>query len=287
MNIGTRLFGKLRTSIAGMAITAASCSFLAPLANADAVRTDAGFTSNILTRNDDGSTGSVSLPFTFNFFGVNENHLFVNNNGNVTFDSALGTFTPFPLLTTATKIIAPFFADVDTRNLASDQVKYGTSTVNGHAAFGVNWDGLGVGYYANHADKLNSFQLVLIDRSDTGAGNVDIEFNYRQIQWETGDASGGSNGLGGSSARVGYSNGVDASFELAGSAHPGSFLDSNSTTGLIHTSNVGLDGRFVFEAREGTVAEAPAAPLPPVVIMGLVLLAGFGGSRYLAERKFI
>jgi hypothetical protein len=49
------------------------------------------------------------------------------------------------------------------------------------------------------------FQLVLIERSDTGAGNFDFEFNYDQIQWEARNASGGVNGLGGSSARAGFS----------------------------------------------------------------------------------
>ena len=80
----------------------------------------------------------------------------------------------------------------------------GTGSVDGHLAFGVNW--INVGYFNSNTDKLNRFQLILIDRSDTGPGNFDFEFNYDKIQWETGDAD-GSGGLGGISARVGYSNG--------------------------------------------------------------------------------
>ena len=72
----------------------------------------------------------------------------------------------------------------------------------------MNW--VNVGYYAAHADKLNSFQLLLVDRSDQGAGSFDIVFNYGQIQRETGDASGGSAGLGGTPARVGFSSGTGA-----------------------------------------------------------------------------
>ena len=34
-----------------------------------------------------------------------------------------------------------------------------------------------------------------------------MEFNYDQILWETGSASGGTNGFGGYPARAGYSNG--------------------------------------------------------------------------------
>jgi hypothetical protein len=53
-----------------------------------------GFDGNTLPRNDDGSTGAVGIGFTTNFFGQNFTQLFVNNNGNVTFDGPLGTFTP-------------------------------------------------------------------------------------------------------------------------------------------------------------------------------------------------
>jgi len=63
--------------------------------------------------------------------------------------------------------------------------------------------------------------------SGSGVGNFDIEYNYNKNQWETGDASGGNNSLGGTSAHMGYSNGSGnpgTSFELPGSGTPGSFL---------------------------------------------------------------
>ncbi len=50
------------------------------------------------------------------FYGSNYNGLYVNNNGNVTFGSALSTFTPGTIgAGSSLKIIAPFWADVDTR----------------------------------------------------------------------------------------------------------------------------------------------------------------------------
>ena len=61
--------------------------------------------------------------------------LYVNNNGNVTFDSALATFTPFNIETTDRDIIAPFFADVDTRGANSSLVTYGMETIDGRDAF--------------------------------------------------------------------------------------------------------------------------------------------------------
>jgi hypothetical protein len=256
----------------GLALSSA----IATSATADTIVNDPGFQTNILARNDDGSTGQVALPFTANFFGVNFNSLYVNNNGNVTLDQPLGTYTPFDLNSTATQIIAPFFADVDTRNLASGVTTYGVGTFGGRTTFGVDWfhnpddnTDPGVGYYGSHADKLNSFQLLLVDRSDTGAGNFDIVFNYRQIQWETGDASGGSGGLGGASARAGFSNGTGdpgSFFEIPGSAVNGAFLDSNATTGLIHTSNIDVAGRWVFQARNGDVLP-PTVPEPSSLAM--------------------
>ena len=110
----------------------------------------------------------------------------------------------------------------------------------------------------NPGPSLNSFQAVLIDRFDTGPGNFDVEFNYEQMVWESGQASGGDSfGLGGDSARVGFSNGTGNTgtfFELPGSAINGAFLDSNLSTGLIHNSlNSDVLGRYVFEAREGSI----------------------------------
>lgn len=245
--------------------TAISLTLATP-AHADAIRLDAGFTANNLPRNDDGSTGLVPLGFTANFFGTNYAGLFVNNNGNVTFNGPLGTFTPFPLLSTNVPIIAPFFADVDTRNLASGIVHYGNSVVNGRAAFGVNWfstSGLattGVGYFPSAANLLNTFQLVMIDRSDTGVGNFDFEFNYRDIRWETGGASGGSGGLGGNSARAGYSNGTNTAFELNGSAVNGAFLNGGPNALISGMLNSSEPGRYLFQVRNGAVIAPPGVP---------------------------
>ncbi len=219
-------------------------------AHAAAIKSLPGCAANTLTANDDGSTSAVALPFTMDFFGTSYNSLYVNNNGNVTFSGSLSTFTPFGLLSTSTVIIAPFFGDVDTTSPGSSEVTYGPTTFGGRTAFCVNW--VNVNYFgATTADKLNSFQLLLVDRSDIGVGDFDIYFNYDKIQWETGSASNGTNGLGGDSARVGYSNGTDTAFELPGSGANGAFLNS-SAGGLIHNSRDSLEnGRYIFRVRGG------------------------------------
>src|SRR3990172_5173835 len=183
----------------------------------------AGFNAGILPGNDDGSAGPVSIGFTINFYGQSFNTLYVNNNGNITFDARLAAYSPPLLAGLGRKIIAPFFADVDTGippsgSTVSGPVNYGTGTVGGRPAFGVNWPH--VGYYDYKTNKLNTFQLILIDRSDVAPGDFDFEFNYSQIQWETGDYSGGVNGLGGTAARVGFATGAatpGTSFEVNGS----------------------------------------------------------------------
>ncbi len=242
-----------------------------PVVTTGALRSNSGFTLNILPPNDDGYTELVPIGFELNFFGNSYSDLYVNNNGNVTFDSPQSTYTPYDLTSTSRVIIAPFFADVDTRGIDSGAVTYGTDSINGHPAFGVNW--FNVGYFASSTDKLNSFQLVLIDRSDQGTGSFDIEFNYGTIQWETGSASGGNAGLGGYSARVGYSNGTGSPntfFEFPGSAIPGSLLDSNPSTGLVFSHyNNNLLGRDVFPVRRGLVE---LREFPVVMVHGF---AGF------------
>lgn len=230
-----------------------------------------GFDHQFLARNDDFSTPLVPIGFPIHFFGRTETHCYVNNNGNITFSAAISTFTPKPLQNLGLTIIAPFWADVDTRPAGSDVVRYshGIETIDGHPAFGVNWSD--VGYFANRDDKLNAFQLILIERSDTGPGNVDIEFNYNRILWETGGASGGIDGYGGSPSRSGLTNGTDRTVELAGSGQATIQLDAvpasgqpNLLTGLIYRSrNSIIPGRYIFRVRDGAVLGALAVEAGP------------------------
>jgi hypothetical protein len=252
------------------------------VASAAAIRT--GFSSNTLAANDDGSTGAVGLGFTANFFGTEYTQTYVNNNGNLTFGEASSTYTPTGLGTINTPIVAAFFADVDTRGAGSSPVTYGTGTVNGRAAFGANY--VNVGFYNSQANKVNDFQLLLIDRSDTGAGNFDIEYNYNKIQWETGTASNGINGLGGTSAAVGYSNGSSTNrnyAELPGSLVNGALLDGGSNSLVANSLNSdGVAGRYTFNARNGAVVTPPTTSVPePFTIVGTLV----GGTAAMRMRK--
>jgi hypothetical protein len=265
----------------GFAVTALAVNIaMTGIASAAAIRT--GFSSNTLAANDDGSAPITALGFTTNFFGNNYTDTYVNNNGNLTFTAPLGTYTPFGLINTNVPVIAAFFADVDTRGAGTSPVTYGQGTVNGRNAFGANY--LNVGYYPSGIDKINDFQIVLVDRADTGAGNFDIEFNYNKIQWETGGASGGTGGLGGDSARIGFSNGTGApgsSFELTGSGVNGAFLDGGPNALIANSLNSNVLGRYTFNARNGSIVPPAAAVPEPFTIIGTLV----GGTAALRMRK--
>lgn len=247
--------------------------------HAQAIRSNTGFTTNTLPANDDSYTGLVDIGFTANFFGHDYTQLYANNNGNVTFNSPLSTFTPFNLTGTGVQpIIAPFFADVDTRPAGSSAMQYGQDMVDGHAAFGVNW--LGVGHYQQNANPLNYFQLVMIDRSDVGTGDFDFEFNYGAVDWEAGLASGDSNNDGICQvtetscrpARAGWNNGTDTYYEVAGSGEPG---------GLINT----LDNqRLLFQVRNGAVIPVTSTPEPASLVLMVTGLGVLGLVRRKARR---
>lgn len=206
--------------------------------------------ANTLAANDDQSTEAITIPFDLKFFGTPYHQLWVNNNGNVTFNGPLSTYTPEDIRTdTGLPIIAPFFADVDTEGAGSAQVTYGASADG--RSFCVDW--ADVGYYDAHDNLLNTFQLILT-KNDTGAGrsvgDFDITFNYDQIQWETGDASGGINGLGGTSALAGFSAGTGAPgtfITLPGSLTNGALLDTGPDALIAGHQGSPQVGRYVFQ----------------------------------------
>ena len=224
-----------------------------------AVRTNSGFTQNTLQRgNEQAATAPVG--FALNYFGQVYSTTNVSTNGNLTFGgNSNPSFLPVFFSSVTAPMIAPFYADVDTS--ASSVVSYGADIVNGRRAFGVNY--VGVGYYDARADRRNSFQVVLIERSDTGTGNFDVEFNYDTIQWDVADATRPGRAF----AAVGFSNGLQGSqnvaFELPGSLVPGAFLNDGpfALNRQSRLSN-GVLGRLVFEVRNGVV-RTPTLILQP------------------------
>jgi gliding motility-associated-like protein len=218
-----------------------SCQCLVPVDPTFSVVPMAGYTPPSY-RNDDGSSSLIQLGFNFCFYGSTYSSCFINNNGNITFNSALFSFSAggFPAgnaSTLDTIMVAPFWGDVDTRAPASGLVYYKKTPT----AFIVKWNN--VGYYNSMADKINDFQLIITDGTDPILPNGNnIAFCYGDMQWTTGSASMGTGGFGGIPATVGVNKGDNLNFvqigrfDQAGLGYDGpygandgiSFLDNKS-----------------------------------------------------------
>jgi hypothetical protein len=105
------------------------------------------------------------------------------------------------------------------------------------------------------------------------AKDFDIYFNYDSIQWETGGASGGSGGLGGSSARAGFTNGAGDFYELLGSGVNGAFLNGGANALNSNSLNRPEAGRYLFTVRSGVVSSNVPDSGSMLALLGLALTA--------------
>ncbi len=205
-------------------------------------------------RNDDGSTNPITLPFKFCFWGTEDSVVYINNNGNITFGAGYSPFSPdtFPN-TTVPAMIAPYWGDVDTRGGTggTDAVIY---KITPHYMI-VQWDS--VGYYAAHTNLTCSFQLIISDGTDPiiPLGN-NVLFTYKQMQWTTGDASGGVGGFGTYPSNVGANEGDGVRaiqiglFDNAGATYLGQYPPAPNFDGVAWLNNKS----FLFNLCSGTVA---------------------------------
>eukprot|EP00913_Durusdinium_trenchii_P021281 g19994.t1 len=205
-----------------------------------------GFGENVVPRNDDGSVQyDISSIFAggLNFGGQNYTSIYVNTNGSISFANGISQYTPTGITAGSTPMIAPFWADVDTRtDGAPDSSPIYVDLDDVNKVMTITWSQ--VGYFSTHADVTNSFQLQLYDR---GNGNFDVVFRYQDINWTTGDASGGSGGLGGQPGRAGFTQGNgSAYFELPQAGDQSALLNLESTAG-----NTGVPGLWSFAIRNG------------------------------------
>ncbi len=223
----------------------------------------AGFGENALPPNDDQSSPAVDITSVFpdglNFFGTSYQSLFINNNGNITFESPIGTFTPFGITDATFPIIAAFFADVDTRgdetglaptpggtSQGTDTVWYDLDPTTG--TFTVTWDDVGV--FSADLSMRNAFQLQLVDSGD---GDFDIIYRYEEIEWTVGSASAGED------ARIGYSAGDGENVsELSASGDRAALLGLPESEGI----NSSESGEVSYRVRAGVVEPIEEEPTP-------------------------
>jgi len=220
------------------------------------------------TRNDDGFSGPINLGFNLDFFGGTYSQFWANNNGNISFTGGIAAYTPTGPQGASQPIIAPFFADVDTRNTNSGLMYLRNDIAN---QIIVTWDQ--VGYYSSHADKLDSFQLVLRGADyNVPVGEGNIGFFYKTMEWETGDASGGTNGFGGTPAAVGFGNG----------AGDGVILESSIQDGI---SGVVNNHMIWFNTQLQPIPPVNSVPEPATFFLFGSGLLGMGLLRRRRSRK--
>lgn len=235
------------------------------------IMTGGGNAANVgQSRNDDGYSG----PITFNFahplqlFGGTYTQFWANNNGNISFNGGISAYTPTGPQGQSVPIISPFFADVDTRAAASGLMYLQQNVANQTI---VTWDN--VGYYNAHADKLDSFQLVVRGPDYVvPAGEGQIGFFWNTMGWETGDASGGSGGFGGTPAAIGFGDGLSNGFVLAGSS------TQLGISGVVQNHKLW----FNLTQNEHEPEPVPGIPEPETYAM---LLAGLGLLGLAARRR--
>lgn len=186
----------------------------------------------------------------------------------MTFTSGLASFTPAGPQGAAQPVIAPFFADVDTRGELSGVVHLNQVVSNQTV---VTWDH--VGYFGAHDNLLNTFQLIVRGPDyAVPVGEGQIGFYWNTMGWETGDASGGSGGFGGTPAAVGFGDGQNDGFILQGS----------TTNGISRIVN----NKFLWFNlnAQGEPVPVPVNPVPEpgtyaLMLAGLAVLGVVGRRR--------
>ncbi|XP_030839937.1 uncharacterized protein LOC583108 isoform X2 [Strongylocentrotus purpuratus] len=210
-----------------------------------------------LPANDDGYTDELPISVGFPFFDHIQTGLFVNNNGIISFSAAVSQFNSdsFPVAN-GKPIIAPFWADVDTRNggtlsyrqvlrsaendrifLEADEI-IRASFVDmrdflSSWIFIATWDS--VAHFSSSGELRNSFQAVMV----TDGRYSFVIFNYGDINWA---ASGG-----GTPAQVGFNDGDGVNFYSVPGSRTAAVID------IATTSNIGVSGRWVFRTDDSNI----------------------------------
>ncbi|XP_071318951.1 alpha-tectorin-like isoform X2 [Trachinotus anak] len=204
----------------------------------------------ISPRTLDGSSPQIALQRPFVYFGQSYNHIYVNNNGHLTFAAPWSSWIPrrFPMHGPR-DIIAPFWVDMDTR--ISGQVYYNqytsgpvlqqaTQDINAYFPelnFNASWVFVATWYqvaYFPTTGTQTTVQAVLI----SGGQYSFVLTNYGAI------------------AATNYN--VQAGYDTISSAHhftiPGSFsINATGVNSVFRTSsNVNVPGRWAFRIDSGS-----------------------------------
>ncbi|QYX56876.1 hypothetical protein K1T73_00190 [Roseovarius sp. SCSIO 43702] len=211
-----------------------------------------------LPRSDDGSVRLDARDIFesgLSIFGTSYagDAIYVNTNGAISFGAPLPGFPQDGAEPISGNILAPFWADIDTR-IDGEGTESGQIWIDRDLAtdtLTITWED--VGAYRRQADLTNLFQVQLIDR---GSGDLDIIFRYERIEWTQGTAEGDAG----------------AAAFLSGPRVPEALVLAADPAAL-HTTigNTGEVGVWHFEMRQGAVDGA-------IPVNGLVLTGDAGAN---------
>lgn len=135
-----------------------------------------------LHRNDDESVELTNIGIDFDWFGETKTGLYINNNGNLSFDTSVRSYNPNGFTADSTHMIAPFWADIDTRGSVDGYIWYRTMGDK----FIVTWEEV-ARYGGDSSNPLvDTFQVVL---SDMNSSDPKICFCYETMEWYWGTAT--------------------------------------------------------------------------------------------------
>ncbi|NCT83653.1 MAG: PEP-CTERM sorting domain-containing protein [Comamonadaceae bacterium] len=168
----------------------ASSALLAGAAHAGLYTNSFGALVPGYVANDD-HTYTVTLPFSFTFFGTSYTSAVVSNNGNIQFGSDSTAYSSSPLNTqTDFRGIAAFWSDLESRSDPLGAIAAGTggsgvymNVVNANQVV-FTWDRLG--YYDRDYASRVQFQLVLNNPAALQSGQGTIGFFYGDMTGQSG-----------------------------------------------------------------------------------------------------
>lgn len=127
-------------------------------------------------------TKTITLPFSFKYYGINYNQLRISSDGWIAFGSGIETTSQnrtLPVIDTVNCMVAPFWDDFYSNSLAGGKLFY-YSDIDNHR-FIIEWED--VIHFLDTAST-ETFQVVLNDPAyyTTETGDGEIIFQYKKVE---------------------------------------------------------------------------------------------------------